>query len=251
MIIRLALALPLASEQQFYQRLLPTTRDTLQIALRIDPHGDVAEQLVESAGSYDIVVYDPVIDSGRGLTLWTQGKVPEPLIYWCSDQEFEDAPLVPGLAYKLGPTCSGIDVDVAIRRCRRLMLAKASAPVMMARSPVASYAPDVVSFPHTRGIEVRPCESIVHIEGQGNYSTVVFINEPKLLLSRTIGDFEDVLPGSEFVRVHRSHIINMRHVRRILPGRRPRVQLANGDEVCVSNRYRGILMDLLNVIKRK
>lgn len=251
MIIRLALALPLESERQFYERLLPTTRDSLQIAVRINASGDVAEQLLKSAGSYDIVVYDPVIDCGKGLALWTQCEASEPLICWCSDQTFEDAVSVPGLTYRLGPTCSGIDVDVAIRRCRRLMIANSSAPVMMARSPVATYTPDVVSFPHTRGIEVRPCESIVHIEGQGNYSTVVFTDEPKLLLSRTIGDFEDMLPGSGFVRVHRSHIINMRHIRRILPGRRPRVLLTNGDEVSVSNRYRGILMGQLNVIKRK
>ena len=251
MIIRLALALPLASEQQFYERLLPTTRDMLQIAVRVDPHADVIEQIMQSAGLYDIIVYDPAIDSGRGLALWSQYHVAVPFICWCSDKEFQDVVSVPGLTYMLSPHSSGIDVDVAIRRCRRLMIDKASASVMMARSPVASYTPDVVSFPHTRGIEVRPCESIVHIEGQGNYSTVFFIDEPKLLLSRTIGDFEDVLPGGEFVRIHRSHIINMRHVRRVLPGRRPRVQLVNGDEVSVSNRYRGILMGQLNVIKRK
>lgn len=251
MIIRLALALPIDSEHQFYERLLPTTRDTLQIAVRIDPQQGVIEQLLQQKGSYDAVLYDPGIDKARGLAMWTHYHASEPLIYWSSGADTAEIELLDGTVYRLGPQSSGIDVDVAVRRCRRYLISKTSSTPMVARSPVATYTPDVVSFPHTRGIEVRPCESIVHIEGQGNYSTVIFMDEPKLLLSRTIGDFEDVLPEGEFIRVHRSHIINMRHVRRVLPGRRPRVQLANGDEVSVSHRYRGVLMGQLNVIKRK
>jgi two-component system LytT family response regulator len=71
------------------------------------------------------------------------------------------------------------------------------------------------------------------------------------MLSRTIGDYEEILSGAGFIRVHRSHIVNMRHVRRIIPGKIPRIVLTNGDVVSVSDRYREMLMSKLNIIKRK
>lgn len=249
--IRIAIALSIESEQHFYERLLPSTRDELQVIARLDPHQELVTQLRAVLDMCDVVLYDPTLDHGRGLALWSEYSTAPQLICWCSRQEYEPTLMASGAIVVLGPRSTGIDVDVAVRRCKRLLIAKAGSSVMMAKSPGASYTADVVSFPHTRGIEVRPSESIVHIEGQGNYSCVFFVDEPKLLLSRTIGDFEDVLPGPEFVRVHRSHIVNVRHVRRILPGRTPRVQLVNGDQVAVSNRYRGLLLRQLNIIRRK
>lgn len=251
MVVRICIALSTASEQAFFAKLLPTTRDELIVVARLDSRMPLIPQLLPILHHCDLVVYDPSIDNGMGLALWAEHGATVPLCCWCSDPRDIDrcGAAVPLLT--LRQCASGIDVDVAIRRCKRRLRDHITVPSMIARSPEAEYRARIVSFPQTSGIEVYACESIVHIEGQGNYSNVIFLEKPRLVLSRTIGDFVEELSGEGFLRVHRSHIVNLRHIRRLMPGKVPRLLMANGDRVSVSERYRALLLRNLNVIKRK
>lgn len=251
MVVRICIALSTASEQAFFAKLLPTTRDELIVVARLDSRMPLIPQLLPILHHCDLVLYDPSIDNGMGLALWAEHGATVPVCCWCSDPRDIDrcGAAVPVLT--LSQYASGIDVDVAIRRCKRRLRDHTAVPTMIARSPEAEYRARIVSFPQTSGIEVYPCESIVHIEGQGNYSNVIFLEKPRLVLSRTIGDFVEELSGEGFLRVHRSHIVNLRHIRRLMPGKVPRLLMANGDRVSVSERYRALLLRKLNVIRRK
>jgi DNA-binding LytR/AlgR family response regulator len=250
MMFRVFVAVSHETEQSLYAKLLPTTRDQLQIVTRAATNRPLTDQLRSAADVCDIVVYDPSLDSGAALAIWLHSEPRAVLCCWCTDPGSALECMKAGPVFVLTNASSAVDVDIAFRRCTRLVRS-ASSNAMIAKSPIAEYAPDVVALPHLRGIEVRSCESIVHVEGQGNYTNVVFAREPKLMLSRTIGDYEEILSGAGFIRVHRSHIVNMRHVRRIIPGKIPRIVLTNGDVVSVSDRYREMLMSKLNIIKRK
>jgi two-component system LytT family response regulator len=57
-----------------------------------------------------------------------------------------------------------------------------------------------------------PVNDIVRIESKSNYSTVYFISRPKLLVAKTLKEFEDQLLSYDFLRVHQSHLINLAHV---------------------------------------
>lgn len=251
MVVRVCIALSAATEQLFMSRLLPTTRDEVVIMARVDVTIPIIPQVLSVTEQCDLVIYDPSLDDGHGLMLWRNKHIVTPVCCWCTnpDDVARCAGVNPLLI--LLDRSSAVDVDVAIRRCKRMIRASNSTGEWVARSPEAEYRPEVVGFPHMLGIEVCPCESIVHVEGQGNYTNVVFDGKPKLLLSRTIGDYEEVLSRAGFVRVHRSHIVNLRHVRRVMPGKVPRLLLTNGDVVSVSERYRSMLLGKLNVIKRR
>jgi len=121
----------------------------------------------------------------------------------------------------------------------------------MFRSPEAPYHPDIIALPDHSGLVVRPTDSIIHVKGEGNYTQVTFDRGGDILMSRTIGDYEDALPENTFLRVHRSHIINIRHVRRIIRGKMMRVILSNGDEIEVSDAKRDILLGMINIVRRK
>ncbi len=250
MTFRVFIAVSHETERSLYAKLLPSTRDQLQIVTRADANRPLIDQLRSASEVCDIIVYDPSLDSGAGLSLWLHSEPKAVLCCWCTDPGSALECMKAGPVFVLTNASTAVDVDIAFRRCTRLVRSTANS-AMIAKSPTAEYAPEVVALPHLRGIEVRACESIVHVEGQGNYTNVVFAKEPKLMLSRTIGDYEEILAGAGFVRVHRSHIVNMRHVRRVIPGKIPRIVLTNGDVVSVSDRYREILMSKLNIIKRK
>jgi two-component system LytT family response regulator len=55
-------------------------------------------------------------------------------------------------------------------------------------------------------------EEIIRLEGDSNY-TVVHTKTNKYISARTLKHYEGILDGSFFIRIHRSHLINMLHVK--------------------------------------
>lgn len=249
MSIRVCIALSANAEQSIFSKLLPSAVDEIVVTARLNTAEEVHNRLASYLNDVDLVMYEPSINGGSSLALWRNAETDVQLCCLCDGPLQALESIQAGAMFVLFSSSTVVDVDVAIRRCKRML--RSQTRRMIVRSPEAVYEPDVIALPHMHGIEVRSCESIVHVEGQGNYTYVVFEREPKLLLSRTIGDYEDLLLNAGFLRVHRSHLVNMKHVRRVIPGKTPRLVLSNGDQVSVSDRYKGMLMRKLNVVKRK
>ena len=57
---------------------------------------------------------------------------------------------------------------------------------------------------------------IVHISGANDYTQVASEAHGTVLDARTLGTWESILPGERFVRIHRSTIVNLDHVDRIV-----------------------------------
>jgi two-component system, LytTR family, response regulator len=78
-------------------------------------------------------------------------------------------------------------------------------------------------------------DEVQRIEAQDDY---VSVHTPRrsYLLTLRIGDLEQRLPNPPFIRVHRSHIVNLDHVDRMigLDGARFEVRMKSGDVVPVS-----------------
>lgn len=119
------------------------------------------------------------------------------------------------------------------------------------RHPTAEYQPDLIALPHQRGIEVRSVMSIVHVKGEGNYTVIHFDKGNQLVMSRTIGDYDDVLPEGPFIRVHRSHIVNLYHVRKIVRGKVMRLILSNDHEIEVADSKREMILGIVNLVRRR
>ena len=77
---------------------------------------------------------------------------------------------------------------------------------------------------------------IVHLEASSNYTTIYFNNQPKLVASKTLKDFEELLPADIFFRSHHSHIINLNYIKRYLKGDGGQIEMQNGNYVDVARR---------------
>lgn len=86
------------------------------------------------------------------------------------------------------------------------------------------------------GDETRPLdpERIVQVVGAGDYAEIVTLSG-KHLIRKTMNELEAML-GPAFLRVHRSHIVNIDRVERLEPAGSGRMtlHLANGDAVMAS-----------------
>lgn len=56
-------------------------------------------------------------------------------------------------------------------------------------------------------------KDIVHCEGKKNYTTVYLKDKAKLVTSKTLAYFEELLTGYDFCRVHQSSLVNMAFVK--------------------------------------
>lgn len=79
-------------------------------------------------------------------------------------------------------------------------------------------------------------EDIIHLEANSNYTTIYFKDRPKLVASKTLKDFEELLPGDIFFRTHHSHLINLNYIKRYIKGDGGQIELQNGNYVDVSRR---------------
>lgn len=55
-------------------------------------------------------------------------------------------------------------------------------------------------------------EEIVRLEGESNYTRLYFKDKKPLLVSKTLKEYEDILTEHGFIRIHKSHLVNKKHV---------------------------------------
>jgi len=77
---------------------------------------------------------------------------------------------------------------------------------------------------------------IIRCEASENYSSVYAKNKERILLAKTLKDFEEMLVPFGFFRVHQSHLINLQYVDRYEKKGSGRVLLKNGEKIPVSTR---------------
>lgn len=86
-------------------------------------------------------------------------------------------------------------------------------------------------------------DSIVSCHSSGNYTEVHLEDGRKVVISKTLKEVENSFQTQWFVRVHHSHLINLRHAIKFLKKDGARLLLDNGNEVMVSRSKRKDLME--------
>lgn len=70
-----------------------------------------------------------------------------------------------------------------------------------------------ISFNTGVVIEYYDCVSIIRIRADGCYSYVFIEDKKEIFVTRPIKKFENELPSCIFFKPHKSHLINLQHVR--------------------------------------
>ncbi len=94
-----------------------------------------------------------------------------------------------------------------------------------------------VILPTLEGFEVVKMEEITRLQGNGNFTDLYLADGSKKMVCRFLKHFSEILPFP-FIRVHKSHIINIHHVRSYHKGAGGYVTLNNGAEVEISPAYK-------------
>ncbi len=103
-----------------------------------------------------------------------------------------------------------------------------------------------ISLPSSTGYTYLEKDDIEYISANGSYSEVKCISGQKLLISKNLKHIESILSDTQFLRVHRSSIINTNHVREFSRSNGGIVVMKSGHETQVSADKRTVLLELLN-----
>ena len=93
-----------------------------------------------------------------------------------------------------------------------------------------------IAIPTGEGLEFIPIKTILHIESSSNYSKLFFTDGKNILVTKQLGEFEELLSPFNFFRVHNSHLINLAYIRKYIRGEGGQVVMQNGDVIDVARR---------------
>jgi two-component system LytT family response regulator len=88
--------------------------------------------------------------------------------------------------------------------------------------------------------------NIIRCTSDGNYTTVFFEDKSKLLVAKTLKELEALLLPYPFERIHKSHLINIDHLRRYINRFSGEVEMSDGIVLPVAQRKKTKLLELLN-----
>jgi two-component system, LytTR family, response regulator len=93
-----------------------------------------------------------------------------------------------------------------------------------------------IALPTSTGLTVVSVKDIIHCMGEVNYTHFFFTSGRKMLVIKTLKEYEELLDNCGFVRVHKSHLINVQHVKSYTRGEGGAVTMSDGTIVDVSRR---------------
>lgn len=108
-----------------------------------------------------------------------------------------------------------------------------------------SNADKKLALPTINGMEFISISEVVRCESSGNYTFFVLNNGGKLLISKTLLEFEKMLTPYYFFRVHQSHLVNLRMIKKLNKGETGTLLMQDGSEIEIARRKKADLVEVL------
>ena len=89
-------------------------------------------------------------------------------------------------------------------------------------------------IPNIEGFEVLEIEDIIRCEGERNYTNFVLTNGKKILVSKTLKEYDELLSEHGFFRIHQSSLVNLHHVRKYIKSQNGKVEMSDGTKLQVA-----------------
>jgi two-component system LytT family response regulator len=102
-----------------------------------------------------------------------------------------------------------------------------------------------IVLPTMEGLCFEKVKNIAYLEANGNYTTIHFKDKRQVLVCKTLREVELLLPAQAFTRIHRSHTIHLRHIKKYVKGKGGHVMLINGVSLSVSAGQKEYFMESL------
>jgi two-component system LytT family response regulator len=91
-----------------------------------------------------------------------------------------------------------------------------------------------IVLPLLDGFELVQVKDIIRCKAEDNFTMFFMEDGSKQLICRTLKFYEELLKDFDFVRTHKSHMVNVQHIKRYKKGKGGQVFMSDGSEIEVS-----------------
>ena len=106
--------------------------------------------------------------------------------------------------------------------------------------------PKKIPLPLNQKIIMVEAAEILYCKSDGSYTTVYMCNGEKYLVSRSMKYIEDLL-SHDFIRIHKSYIVNLYEIKEFIKQGNGEIILTNGKLIPVSRTHRKHVLEALNI----
>jgi two-component system, LytTR family, response regulator len=105
-----------------------------------------------------------------------------------------------------------------------------------------------ISVPTLNEILYIEADNIIRMEADSNYTQIFLTDKKKLTSSKTLKDYENALENQNFFRIHKTHLVNLSHIRKFIKTDGGCVLLSDGTSLEVARRKKDELLAILSTI---
>ena len=98
-----------------------------------------------------------------------------------------------------------------------------------------------ITIPQQDGFQVLNVSDIIYCKADDNY-TEIYLENKRIVVSKTLKYFEDALSDFTFARIHKSYLVNVNEVVKYVKGKGGSVIVSNGKELLVSASKKAALL---------
>lgn len=91
-------------------------------------------------------------------------------------------------------------------------------------------------------------KDIIRLEAEDYYTWFYFCNRERVLISRNLGEYEDLLAEQDFFRVHKSHLINLNHIHKVLKADGGIVVMSDSSQVPISKVKKNDFLKRISIV---
>ena len=101
-------------------------------------------------------------------------------------------------------------------------------------------------IPSLNGFRVVEMKDILYCEASGSYTNFILLENNMICSAKPIYEYDELLSGAGFVRIHKSYLVNLLHVKEYVRGEGGSVILSDNKEVVVSRRKKEYFLSRMN-----
>lgn len=105
------------------------------------------------------------------------------------------------------------------------------------------YQPDKIALPYQNGVSFTHIKNILYCEADNNYTRFFIEGGQQCMVSKTLGDMQEVLEERNFLRVHRQYLVNLDHIKKYVRGDGNYLVMSNDENIPVARNKKEKLVE--------
>lgn len=128
---------------------------------------------------------------------------------------------------------------------------KSESVILTLKENFESKIPLKLAVPSLKGYEYIKISEIIKFEADGRYTILTLTDNRKILASKSLGEFQDILEDSHFYKPHKSFLINLNYVKMYVKQDGGHILMEDNSSVSLSRAKKEEFLNLMNKLSYK